>query len=94
MTVTGVFVILALFSHFEDVASQAKYQEGMCRNFRQLLQSGKLYCNRDIDPVFGPDGRTHTNICVMCRQVLRGSALANNGGRVWPKDSSSEMVRS
>uniref|UniRef100_A0A8D2LJJ3 Kazal-like domain-containing protein n=1 Tax=Varanus komodoensis TaxID=61221 RepID=A0A8D2LJJ3_VARKO len=40
--------------------------EGMCHEFEQLLQNGNLYCNRDIDPVFGPDGKTHTNKCVMC----------------------------
>ncbi|KAF7249559.1 Serine protease inhibitor Kazal-type 5 [Varanus komodoensis] len=55
---------------FLDVTSQARYQEGMCHEFEQLLQNGNLYCNRDIDPVFGPDGKTHTNKCVMCREVL------------------------
>ncbi|XP_077779603.1 serine protease inhibitor Kazal-type 5-like [Podarcis muralis] len=71
MKVAGVFVALALFSHFEGVASQMRYQEGMCREFQPFLEDGNLYCNRDIDPVFGPDGRRHMNKCVMCREVLQ-----------------------
>ncbi|XP_061473496.1 serine protease inhibitor Kazal-type 5-like isoform X2 [Rhineura floridana] len=89
MKVAGVFVVLGLFSHFQDVASQAKYQVGTCREFQPLLQDGNLYCNRDIDPVFGPDGRKHTNKCVMCRKVLRNGGLADDGGQGWPRDSSS-----
>nr|XP_028573277.1 serine protease inhibitor Kazal-type 5-like [Podarcis muralis] len=59
-------------------------QEGMCREFQPFLEDGNLYCNRDIDPVFGPDGRRHMNKCVMCREVLRRRAIAG-----WPKNPSS-----
>ncbi|CAI5766868.1 serine protease inhibitor Kazal-type 5-like isoform X2 [Podarcis lilfordi] len=88
MKVAGVFVALALFSHFEGVASQMRYQEGMCREFQPFLEDGNLYCNRDIDPVFGPDGRRHMNKCVMCREVLRRRAIAG-----WPKNPSSAKAQ-
>ncbi|KAJ7316554.1 hypothetical protein JRQ81_002716 [Phrynocephalus forsythii] len=71
MKLPGLFVALALLSQVEDVACQTIYQEGMCDEFQPLLENGNLYCNRDIDPVFGPDGRKHNNKCVMCREILR-----------------------
>ncbi|XP_054834136.1 serine protease inhibitor Kazal-type 5-like [Eublepharis macularius] len=80
MKVTSVFVVLTLFSYFEDVATQARYKEGMCLEFQPLLRSGSLYCSRDIDPIIGPDGKTHTNKCVMCREVLRKRGFAINDG--------------
>ncbi|KAJ6667765.1 hypothetical protein lerEdw1_016086 [Lerista edwardsae] len=83
MDVTGVFVVLALFSHFEDVVSQARYKEGMCLEFRNYLRSGDLYCSRDIDPIIGPYGKTHMNKCVMCREVLRERGYAVNDGTGW-----------
>ncbi|KAL7985869.1 hypothetical protein Chor_011035, partial [Crotalus horridus] len=62
--------------------------EGMCWQFQQLFINGNLYCNRDIDPVIGPDGKTHTNKCVMCRELLRKRGIAGSNGSSWPTDSS------
>nr|XP_060621553.1 serine protease inhibitor Kazal-type 5-like [Anolis sagrei ordinatus] len=90
MKITGVFVVLVLSIYVEDVTSQAKYQEGMCIEFQPFLENGNLYCNRDIDPVFGPDGKRHTNKCVMCREVLRKRRFSDNGGRNRTNDFSSE----
>ncbi|XP_015265620.1 PREDICTED: serine protease inhibitor Kazal-type 5-like [Gekko japonicus] len=78
MKVTGVFVVLTLFNYFEDVASQARYKAGMCLEFQPFLQNGSLYCSRDIDPIIGPDGKTHTNKCVMCREVFKKRGFAVN----------------
>ncbi|XP_039186401.1 serine protease inhibitor Kazal-type 5-like isoform X3 [Crotalus tigris] len=89
MKAIGFFFILALFIQFEDVTSQVKYQEGMCWQFQELFINGNLYCNRDIDPVIGPDGKTHTNKCVMCRELLRKRGIAGSNGSSWPTDSSS-----
>ncbi|XP_025029008.1 serine protease inhibitor Kazal-type 5-like, partial [Python bivittatus] len=63
--------------------------EGMCHEFQQFLMNGNLYCNRDMDPVFGPDGKTHTNKCVMCRELLKKRGIAGSNGSSWLKDSSS-----
>ncbi|XP_048347276.1 serine protease inhibitor Kazal-type 5-like isoform X2 [Sphaerodactylus townsendi] len=80
MKVTGVFVVLMLFNYFEDVVSQAIYQEGMCLEFQPLLRNGGLYCSRDINPIIGPDGKTHTNKCVMCREVFKKRGFTINEG--------------
>ncbi|XP_074818084.1 serine protease inhibitor Kazal-type 5-like [Natator depressus] len=45
--------------------------------FWPLLRSGLFYCNRDNNPVRGPDGKTHTNKCVMCRNMM--ASQVNNG---------------
>ncbi|XP_058026861.1 serine protease inhibitor Kazal-type 5-like isoform X2 [Ahaetulla prasina] len=94
MKAIGLFFILALFIQFEDVTSQVKYQEGMCWQFQQLFINGNLYCNRDIDPIIGPNGKTHTNKCVMCRELLRKRGTADSNGSSWSKDSSSGVDES
>ncbi|XP_053149410.1 serine protease inhibitor Kazal-type 5-like [Hemicordylus capensis] len=65
------------------VASQARYKEGMCLEFRHLVHGGNLYCSRDIDPIIGPDGRTHTNKCVMCREVLHIPSFISMAETPW-----------
>ncbi|KAK2498171.1 hypothetical protein MC885_017816 [Smutsia gigantea] len=42
-----------------------------CKEFRSLLQNGKLFCTRENDPVRGPDGKTHGNKCAMCKAFFQ-----------------------
>ncbi|ETE64729.1 Serine protease inhibitor Kazal-type 5 [Ophiophagus hannah] len=94
MKAIALFFTLAIYIQFEDVTSQVKYQEGMCWEFQQLFINGNLYCNRDIDPIIGPNGKTHTNKCVMCRELLRKRGIAGSNGSGWSKDSSSGVDES
>ncbi|XP_026552475.1 serine protease inhibitor Kazal-type 5-like isoform X1 [Pseudonaja textilis] len=94
MKAIALFFTLALYIQFEDVTSQVKYQEGMCWEFQQLFINGNLYCNRDIDPIIGPNGKIHTNKCVMCRELLRKRGIAGSNGSGWSKDSSSGVDES
>uniref|UniRef100_A0A452I2R1 Kazal-like domain-containing protein n=1 Tax=Gopherus agassizii TaxID=38772 RepID=A0A452I2R1_9SAUR len=41
---------------------------------------GRFYCNRDNNPVRGPDGETHTNKCVMCRKMIHSESSTEPPG--------------
>ncbi|CAM4706111.1 unnamed protein product [Lepidochelys kempii] len=76
---TFVFLALAFFCCFSGIASKDinKLLQDECMEFWPLLRSGLFYCNRDNNPVRGPDGKTHTNKCVMCRNLM--ASQVNNG---------------
>ncbi|XP_043346628.1 serine protease inhibitor Kazal-type 5-like [Dermochelys coriacea] len=76
---TFVFLALAFVCCFSGIASKDinKLLQDECMEFWPLLRSGLFYCNRDNNPVRGPDGKTHTNKCVMCRQMM--ASQINNG---------------
>ncbi|XP_034634743.1 serine protease inhibitor Kazal-type 5-like [Trachemys scripta elegans] len=89
MKTAGTFVFLALasFCCFSGVASKDinKLLQDECMEFWPLLRSGHFYCNRDNNPVRGPDGETHTNKCVMCRKMMASqvnNGLTGQGGNV------------
>ncbi|XP_019780218.1 serine protease inhibitor Kazal-type 5 isoform X1 [Tursiops truncatus] len=42
----------------------------VCDQFRSQMENGQLTCTQESDPVQGPDGRTHGNICAMCKEKL------------------------
>ncbi|XP_075827240.1 serine protease inhibitor Kazal-type 5 [Microtus pennsylvanicus] len=46
----------------------------VCDQFRSQMKNGKLLCTRESDPTRGPDGKTHGNKCVMCKERLEREA--------------------
>ncbi|XP_032752460.1 serine protease inhibitor Kazal-type 5 [Rattus rattus] len=42
----------------------------LCDEFRKVRKNGQLYCTRENDPVRGPDGKIHGNICSMCQSFF------------------------
>nr|XP_044988825.1 serine protease inhibitor Kazal-type 5 [Jaculus jaculus] len=46
-------------------------EKGTCNEFRSLLQDGNIFCTRENDPVFGPDGKKHGNKCAMCKAIFK-----------------------
>ncbi|KAL4683510.1 hypothetical protein H8959_021204, partial [Pygathrix nigripes] len=38
----------------------------LCSEYQKLVRNGKLACTRENDPIQGPDGKVHGNICSMC----------------------------
>nr|XP_019594552.1 PREDICTED: serine protease inhibitor Kazal-type 5 isoform X1 [Rhinolophus sinicus]XP_019594553.1 PREDICTED: serine protease inhibitor Kazal-type 5 isoform X1 [Rhinolophus sinicus]XP_019594554.1 PREDICTED: serine protease inhibitor Kazal-type 5 isoform X1 [Rhinolophus sinicus]XP_019594555.1 PREDICTED: serine protease inhibitor Kazal-type 5 isoform X1 [Rhinolophus sinicus] len=59
----------------EEAESRIKVKRGAekdrCNEYRSLLQDGNLFCTRENDPVRGPDGKTHGNMCAMCKSVFQ-----------------------
>ncbi|XP_036137518.1 serine protease inhibitor Kazal-type 5 [Molossus molossus] len=50
----------------------------VCSAFRPYVKNGRLGCTRENDPVLGPDGRTHGNMCAMCAELFLKEAEENN----------------
>ncbi|KAB0404425.1 hypothetical protein E2I00_009555 [Balaenoptera physalus] len=45
--------------------------EEMCRKYRKSRKNGQLFCTRENDPIQGPDGKMHGNICFMCEALFQ-----------------------
>ncbi|XP_068390641.1 serine protease inhibitor Kazal-type 5 isoform X1 [Eschrichtius robustus] len=45
--------------------------EEMCRKYRTSRKNGQLFCTRENDPIQGPDGKMHGNICFMCEALFQ-----------------------
>ncbi|XP_040830335.1 serine protease inhibitor Kazal-type 5 [Ochotona curzoniae] len=43
----------------------------LCSEYRSLVRNGKLPCTRENDPIQGPDGKMHGNICSMCEAFFQ-----------------------
>ncbi|XP_053423176.1 serine protease inhibitor Kazal-type 5 isoform X1 [Nycticebus coucang] len=48
--------------------------EKLCSEYQDLAKNGKLYCTRESDPVRGPDGKMHGNLCSMCHAYFQAEA--------------------
>ncbi|XP_007941838.1 serine protease inhibitor Kazal-type 5 [Orycteropus afer afer] len=40
--------------------------EELCSEYRKFMKNGQLVCTRENDPIQGPDGKMHGNVCSMC----------------------------
>ncbi|XP_045140679.1 serine protease inhibitor Kazal-type 5 isoform X1 [Echinops telfairi] len=52
-------------------------EQDVCSAFRPYVKNGRLGCTRENDPVLGPDGRTHGNMCAMCAELFLQEAHEN-----------------
>lgn len=39
----------------------------LCNEYKGHAKNGILFCTRENDPVRGPDGKMHGNLCSMCQ---------------------------
>ncbi|KAM6224955.1 serine protease inhibitor Kazal-type 5 [Rhynchocyon petersi] len=51
--------------HKRESEKTPSYAE-LCSEYRNFVRNGKLPCTRENDPIQGPDGKMHGNICSMC----------------------------
>ncbi|XP_024594032.1 serine protease inhibitor Kazal-type 5 [Neophocaena asiaeorientalis asiaeorientalis] len=45
--------------------------EKSCREYRKSMNNGHLLCTRENDPIQGPDGKMHVNLCFMCEAFFQ-----------------------
>ncbi|XP_055478789.1 serine protease inhibitor Kazal-type 5 [Psammomys obesus] len=45
-----------------------------CSEFQDRAKNGILFCTRENDPIRGPDGKTHGNLCSMCQAFFKTEA--------------------
>ncbi|XP_057587751.1 serine protease inhibitor Kazal-type 5 isoform X1 [Hippopotamus amphibius kiboko] len=57
----------------EKVKVKSKIEE-LCSEYQDHAKNGKLFCTRENDPVRGPDGKMHGNLCSMCQAVYQAEA--------------------
>ncbi|XP_024432535.3 serine protease inhibitor Kazal-type 5 isoform X1 [Desmodus rotundus] len=48
--------------------------EKLCSEFQGRAKNGMLFCTRENDPVRGPDGKMHGNLCSMCQAFYLAEA--------------------
>ncbi|ELW66452.1 Serine protease inhibitor Kazal-type 5 [Tupaia chinensis] len=41
--------------------------EKLCSEYQDYAKNGVLFCTRENDPIQGPDGKMHGNLCSMCQ---------------------------
>ncbi|XP_060027423.1 serine protease inhibitor Kazal-type 5 [Erinaceus europaeus] len=42
----------------------------LCSDYKDQIKDGILFCTRENEPVRGPDGKMHGNLCSMCQAFL------------------------
>ncbi|XP_028633031.1 serine protease inhibitor Kazal-type 5 [Grammomys surdaster] len=45
-------------------------EEELCKEFKNQVRSGRLFCTRESDPIRGPDGKMHGNKCALCAEIF------------------------
>ncbi|XP_037657395.1 serine protease inhibitor Kazal-type 5, partial [Choloepus didactylus] len=48
--------------------------EKLCSEYKDHAKNGILFCTRENDPVHGPDGKMHGNLCSMCQAFFQAEA--------------------
>ncbi|XP_059554787.1 serine protease inhibitor Kazal-type 5 isoform X3 [Myotis daubentonii] len=48
--------------------------EKLCSEYKGHSKNGILFCTRENDPVRGPDGKMHGNLCSMCQAFYQAEA--------------------
>ncbi|XP_077629093.1 serine protease inhibitor Kazal-type 5 [Crocuta crocuta] len=51
--------------------------EKLCSEYQHQARNGILFCTRENDPVRGPDGKMHGNLCSMCQAFYQAEAKEN-----------------
>ncbi|XP_006893817.1 PREDICTED: serine protease inhibitor Kazal-type 5 [Elephantulus edwardii] len=48
--------------------------EKLCSDYQDHARNGVLFCTRENDPIRGPDGKMHGNLCSMCQAFFQAEA--------------------
>ncbi|XP_025838758.2 serine protease inhibitor Kazal-type 5 [Vulpes vulpes] len=48
--------------------------EKLCSEYQDHAKNGMFFCTRENDPVRGPDGKMHGNLCSMCQAFYQAEA--------------------
>ncbi|XP_055286683.1 serine protease inhibitor Kazal-type 5 isoform X2 [Moschus berezovskii] len=48
--------------------------EKLCSEYQDRAKNGVLFCTRENDPIRGPDGKMHGNLCSMCQAFYQAEA--------------------
>uniref|UniRef100_A0A8C0XF69 Kazal-like domain-containing protein n=1 Tax=Castor canadensis TaxID=51338 RepID=A0A8C0XF69_CASCN len=58
----------------EEKIKAKREVEKLCSEYQDRAKNGILFCTRENDPVRGPDGKMHGNMCSMCQAFFRAEA--------------------
>ncbi|XP_055980712.1 serine protease inhibitor Kazal-type 5 [Sorex fumeus] len=58
----------------EEKAKVRREIKKLCSEYENHAKNGMLYCTRENDPVRGPDGKMHGNLCSMCQAFYLAEA--------------------
>nr|XP_008527134.1 PREDICTED: serine protease inhibitor Kazal-type 5 isoform X2 [Equus przewalskii] len=58
----------------EEKAKVKTEIEKMCSEYQNQAKNGILFCTRENDPIRGPDGKMHGNLCSMCQAFYQAEA--------------------
>ncbi|XP_019489197.1 PREDICTED: serine protease inhibitor Kazal-type 5 [Hipposideros armiger] len=58
----------------EEKVKVKRETEKLCREYQNHVRNGVLFCTRENDPVRGPDGKMHGNLCSMCQAFYQAEA--------------------
>ncbi|KAM9253628.1 serine protease inhibitor Kazal-type 5 isoform 2-T2 [Dugong dugon] len=48
--------------------------EKLCSEYQDRAKNGMLFCTRENEPIRGPDGKMHSNLCSMCHAFYQAEA--------------------
>ncbi|XP_076993468.1 serine protease inhibitor Kazal-type 5 isoform X2 [Tamandua tetradactyla] len=58
----------------EEKVKVKRETEKLCSEYKNHAKNGTLFCTRENDPVHGPDGKVHGNLCSMCEAFYQAEA--------------------
>ncbi|XP_039692409.1 serine protease inhibitor Kazal-type 5 isoform X1 [Pteropus medius] len=58
----------------EEKIKVKRETEKLCSEYKDHAKNGILFCTRENDPVRGPDGKVHGNLCSMCQAFYQAEA--------------------
>ncbi|XP_023571092.1 serine protease inhibitor Kazal-type 5 isoform X1 [Octodon degus] len=55
----------------EKIVKREAEIEKLCSEYEERAKKGILFCTRENDPIRGPDGKMHGNVCSMCHAFFQ-----------------------
>ncbi|KAG8504547.1 Serine protease inhibitor Kazal-type 5 [Galemys pyrenaicus] len=59
--------------------------EKLCSEYQDHAKNGVLFCTRENDPIRGPDGKMHGNLCSMCQAFFQAEAEEKKKAEAKPR---------
>ncbi|XP_054999503.1 serine protease inhibitor Kazal-type 5 [Sorex araneus] len=79
----------------EERANDRREIKKLCSEYENNARNGMFYCTRESDPVLGPDGKMHGNLCSMCQAFYLAEAAAKKLSEArWRRESGKEPSQS